>query len=70
MKDFDKRFNRMQTVVTVFIGLVFTLIVCWFIFIAVMAVKVASAAESQDWSGGVKPVIEKMWCGKPGCLGL
>lgn len=69
MRDFDKRFNRMQRFVSFFIGFVFLLIVCYFIVIGVIAYKAAGAVQDEDWSGGIKPVIEKLWCGKPGCLG-
>lgn len=66
--DFDKSFNRMRRFVTFFIGLVFTLVVLFWIGAAVLAYKAVDAAGAQDWNGGVKPVIEKLWCGKPGCL--
>jgi len=67
--DFDKRFNRMQRFISWFIGGVFVLILCIWIGAAVLAYKATKAAEAQDWSGGIKPVIEQLWCGKPGCLG-
>jgi hypothetical protein len=67
--DFDKRCNRMQRFVTWFIGGVFALILCIWIGGAVLAYKAATVAGEQDWSGGIKPVIERLWCGKPGCLG-
>jgi hypothetical protein len=67
--NFDKRFNRMNTFVTWFIGGVFVLIVCGFIGAGVLAYKAVTVAGAQDWSGGLKPVIEQLWCGKPGCLG-
>lgn len=69
MRDFDKRFNRMRRFVSFFIGFVFLLIVCYFIAMGVIAYKAVDAVQSEDWSGGIKPVIEKLWCGKPGCLG-
>ena len=69
MRDFDKRFNRMQRFVSLFIGFVFLLIVGYFIVMGVIAYKAVDAVQAEDWSGGIKPVIEKLWCGKPGCLG-
>jgi hypothetical protein len=35
----------------------------------VLAYKAVTVAGEQDWSGGIKPVIERLWCGKPGCFG-
>jgi hypothetical protein len=54
--------------VPIFIGAVFLLIVCYFVALGVLAYKAVTVAGEQDWSGGVKPVIEQIWCGKPGCL--
>jgi len=62
--DFDKSFNSMQRFIKIFFGVVLTLILVYFVFIGVVATKVIS----QDWSGGIKPVIEKFWCGDKGCL--
>lgn len=59
----------MQRLVTWFIVCVFVLILCIWIGGAVLAYKAASMAGEQDLSGGIKPVIERLWCGKPGCLG-
>jgi hypothetical protein len=55
-------------VVPIFIGVVFVLLACWFVAVGVLAYKAATVVGSQDWSGGAKPVIEQIWCGKPGCL--
>lgn len=67
--DFDKSFRRQQRFVKFFIGAVFVLILCFWIGLAFVAYKTTDAAINQDWSGGIKPVIERLWCGKPGCLG-
>jgi hypothetical protein len=67
--DFDKRFNRMQRFVTWFIGGVLVLILCIWVGGAVLAYTAVTVAGEQDWSGGIKPVIERLWCGKPGCFG-
>ena len=67
--DFDKRFNRMNRIVSWFIGCVFALIVCFVIGFAVLTYKTVDTVGKQDWSGGIKPVIERLWCGTPGCLG-
>ena len=68
MKYFDRSSNRMSRVVLVFIGVGFALIVAYIIAMGVLAYKAVSVVGQQDWSGGVKPVIEQIWCGKPGCL--
>jgi hypothetical protein len=68
MRDFDKRFRRQQTFVTWFIRVVFLLIFAWFVAFGVLAYKAISTASETDWSGGLKPVLERVWCGKPGCL--
>lgn len=68
MSDFDKSFKRMQRLVFGFIAFVFALIVLYWIVIGVIVVKTATVASEQDYSGGIKPVIEKIWCGKPGCM--
>lgn len=68
MKDFDRRFNRVNTFVNWFIGVVFFLAICWIGFLGLVVYKSASAVQSADWSQGIKPVIEKAWCGKPGCM--
>lgn len=66
--NFDKRFNLMRRVVFTFMGIVFALIVCVWIGLGVIAYKATTKAAGQDWSGGIKPVLEQFWCGKPGCL--
>jgi hypothetical protein len=68
MKDFDRSFNRMHKFVSIFIGVVFFIIIGAWIVFGVISYKAIAAASEQDWSGGVKPVIEKLWCGTPGCI--
>jgi hypothetical protein len=48
---------------------VLVLILCIWVGGAVLAYKAVTVAGEQDWSGGIKPVIERLWCGKPGCFG-
>ena len=62
--DFDARFRRTQRG----IRFVFWLIVCFWLAIAIGFGVVIYKAASLDWSGGIKPVVEQMWCGSPGCL--
>lgn len=69
MSDFDKSFRRSRRIFWIFFSVVSAMILCYFLAIGFVAVKAVSAANSADWSGGLKPVIEKLWCGKPGCLG-
>jgi hypothetical protein len=68
MTNFNKRFDRMTRFVNFFIGFVFLLIICYFVVIGVIAYKGIDTAMSEDWSNGIKPVVEKLWCGKPGCM--
>lgn len=68
MRDFDKKFKNTGRFISVFIGIVFTMIVCYWVAMATIAYKVIDSASQQDWSGGIKPVIESLWCGKPGCM--
>lgn len=67
-RNFDKQFDRMQRFISFFIGFVFVLIVLSFIAIGVIAYKAVDSVQDEDWSSGIKPVIERLWCGKPGCL--
>jgi cell division septal protein FtsQ len=64
---FDSDFNRMrrnhdrmQKFVLTFIGIIFALIICWFIFIGVMLVKASGTIEKVGLSGA----IEQVWCGE------
>lgn len=58
----------LHTFVKFFIGFVFILIiVVWFIMGSVLY-QVYNAAKGTDWSHGVKPVLERVWCGEKGCL--
>jgi ABC-type uncharacterized transport system permease subunit len=43
-------------------------IVLWFTVYVAGVVYVAYKAANVDWSGGVKPVIERVWCGEVGCM--
>lgn len=52
-----------------FIGFVFFLIISVWIFYGFLAYKAVSVAQAQDYDKGIKPVIERVWCGEPGCLG-
>lgn len=49
----------------------FTLIVVIQLLIALVVIGVGVWAlvwvATQDWSHGIQPVIESVWCGKPGC---
>ena len=51
-----------------FIGFVFILIICVWGFNMFVMYKAVSSVQSQDYSKGIKPVIEKIWCGESGCL--
>lgn len=65
-KDFGK--SWLDWFVPTFIVVVFVLILCILGFYGWLAYKGISAIGEMDASGGVKPIIERMWCGSPGCL--
>lgn len=67
--DFDKRFNRTRKFILVFYGCVLAMVLTVFVGFAALAYAAVTTAVSMDWSGGVKPVIEKVWCGATGCFG-
>ena len=52
--------DRMQKFVLTFIGIVFTVIICWFIFLGVMLVKAGDKIGKVGASGA----IEQLWCGE------
>jgi hypothetical protein len=65
---FDKdkaRFDMMFKVAMTFIMITFVVILLYWIIVGYLAVKVSS---NVDFSQGIKPVIETLWCGKPGCM--
>lgn len=55
-------------IVPIFIGIVFVFILVYWCVFGYISYKALQVAQNQDYSGGVKPVIEKVWCGQPGCL--
>jgi hypothetical protein len=65
--DFDKNFRLMSKFITFCISFVFIFIVLYLLFMGVFVYKMGTSMVEQDWSNGVKPVIEQFWCGKPGC---
>jgi threonine/homoserine/homoserine lactone efflux protein len=67
--DFDRSFNRMQKIIKWFIGTVFVLILASWVGYGYLAYTAAKAVSEQDTSHGIKPILEKIWCGEPGCLG-
>jgi hypothetical protein len=58
----------MDNFVKVFIGFVFVVIVFYFIVVGVLFYKTINIVQLQDFSHGIKPVMEKIWCGEVGCL--
>lgn len=51
-----------------FIGIVFVIILLYWVAMAALGVFVVNKASQVDTSGGIKPIIEKVWCGHEGCL--
>lgn len=61
-RDFDRshrRFNIMFTIVTCFIGVVFVGMICWWGFLAYVAVGAVGQIEKD----GVRGVLGQVWCG-------
>jgi len=67
-KDFEKRLNSQRAFVTWFIRGILALICFFLIGFAIITYQAVNVVGKQDWSGGIKPVIEQLWCGKPGCF--
>lgn len=63
--DHDRGFNFMFKAVACFIVFVFVLIIGWWCLVGYSVYRVADKAQTE---GGLKPAIESIWCGKPGCL--
>ena len=66
MNNFDREFERMQkrgnwlfTIVPIFIGVVFCMIVAWYVFIGYVAVKTVDQVDKH----GLKSVVERVWEG-------
>jgi hypothetical protein len=66
--EFDKSFNRSRKLFKVIFAVALTTILLVWCVVGFSMYKAASLANAQDWSHGVKPVIEKIWCGSPGCM--
>jgi regulatory protein YycH of two-component signal transduction system YycFG len=57
----------MERFVTIFVVVIFSMVVTWFVFVGFVAYKAIHIANTADMSGGIKPQLEKLWCGKPDC---
>lgn len=51
---------NLDRIVPVFIGIVFTVMLCWVIFVGVIAFMVVDTVNTV----GIKGAIESAWCGK------
>lgn len=66
--NFDKRFKKTKRIVvfqSIVVGLLCILLVILSIYLAWIA---ADKIRETDFSKGIKPIIEKTWCGKEGCF--
>ena len=59
--------NLFSKIVVGFIVFTFIVILAWWGFIGFLGYKTVSVVGSDEFHG-VKPIIEKAWCGKEGCL--
>lgn len=67
--NFDKGFNQIQRVFWVVFSVACAAIIAYWFAIGWLVTTAASAVSEADFDGGIKPVVEELWCGKPGCLG-
>jgi len=51
---------NLDRIVPVFIGIAFTVMLCWVIFVGVIAFMVVDTVNTV----GIKGAIESVWCGK------
>jgi len=66
--DFNKRFDRATRFHRRFFRAILAFQLAIALAMVCLIVIAAQAVNKADWSNGVKPVIEKAWCGKPGCM--
>jgi len=59
--------NFLSKFVIGFIVFCFIMVLAWWGFIGFLGYKTVSVVGSDEFHG-VKPIIEKAWCGKEGCL--
>lgn len=60
--------NSVERIAKVILSVTIVLIIVIFSTIFIISYQVMYHANQQDWSNGIKPVIEKLWCGKPDCM--
>lgn len=66
--DFDKEFEKTSRQVSFIRKIVFGGMFVFFLVVLILGGWLIINLHSQDWSGGIQPVIESLWCGSPGCL--
>lgn len=50
-------------------GVALVIVVTTIIITMTIAVGAGYKVVTADYSNGVQPLLEQLWCGKPGCLG-
>lgn len=68
MINFEQKHSALEKVIYTIFGLSFVGVFAYIVFISVIALKAVIFLGTEDFSGGVKPVIEKLWCGSSGCM--
>ena len=68
-KNLNYRRKSIWNFTTIFFIVIVAVFLVWLAFWGTVIYKTTSFALTEDWSGGLKPVIEKVWCGEKGCLG-
>lgn len=46
MRDFERRFNRMWRLISIFIGAIFVFIIAWYLFIGVVGITIIKNPEN------------------------
>lgn len=67
--DFDKHFRQVRRTTSIIIWLSIAVSTLFIVGFLITSYIFVSKVADQDWSKGLKPVIEKVWCGEPGCIG-
>jgi hypothetical protein len=60
-----RRFNIIFNSAVGFILITFVLLICSWILLLFVGGQIV---KDVDFSKGIKPVVEKVWCGESGCL--
>ena len=60
----NDKFDLFFRIAIGFIITVFIAMICWVSFV----IYAAATVYDETKNTGIKPIIEKIWCGSPGCM--